>query len=69
MYRHGLLTYSEGMKDSVKEVGMKALALVVLLLAAFILLRVVIGLVMGAVWLVLGVLALLAILWALNRIL
>ena len=57
------------MKDSLKELGTKALALVVLLAAGYILLKVVIGIVAGIVWVLLGVVALLAVLWALNRIL
>ena len=44
--------------------GMKALAVIVLLVAAWILLRVVIGLIAGIAWFVVIVLAIVAIFWA-----
>lgn len=68
MYRRGRLTYSEGM-DSLKELGTKALALVVLLFAAYILFKVVLGVITGIVWTLLGIIALVAVIWALSRIL
>jgi len=43
---------------------MKALAVIVLLIAAWILLRVVIGLIAGVAWFVVIVLAIVAIFWA-----
>lgn len=42
----------------------RALALVVLLIAAYVLLRVVVGLVAGLVWIVLLVVAVFGVLWA-----
>lgn len=44
--------------------AMKALAVIVLLIAAWILLRVVIGLIAGIAWFVVIVLALVAVVWA-----
>jgi hypothetical protein len=44
--------------------ALRALALIVLLLAAWLLLRVVIGLVAGVAWIVVVVLAVVAVVWA-----
>jgi hypothetical protein len=46
----------------------KALGIVVLLVAAYILLKVVIGLVMGVVWMVVIVLAVIAVIWAMSAL-
>ena len=69
MYRQGPLTYSEGMADSLKDVGMKALALVVLLFAAYLLFKVVLGVIAGIVWTIIGIIALVGVIWALSRLL
>jgi hypothetical protein len=57
------------MKDSLKEFGTKALALVVLLFAAYLLFKVVLGVVSAIVWTLIGIVALVAVIWALSRIL
>ena len=48
---------------------MKAVALVVLLIAAWILFKIVIGVVAAVFWVVLAVFAVIAVVWSLNRIL
>jgi hypothetical protein len=53
----------------VREVSGKLLAICVLLLAAFVLFKVVLGFVTFLAWAVIGVLAVVAVLWALNRVL
>jgi hypothetical protein len=57
------------MRETGREIGGKLLALGVLLLAAFVLFKLVLGVVAFVAWLVVGVLAIAAILWALNRVL
>jgi hypothetical protein len=57
------------MKEAASDLGMKALALVVLLVAAWILFKFVIGVVAAVAWIVVGVMALIAVVWALNRLL
>ena len=57
------------MVQSLKDLGMKGLALVVLLLAAFILFKVVLGVVSALAWTVIGIIALVAVIWALSRLL
>jgi hypothetical protein len=57
------------MAQSLKDFGMKALALLVLLLAAFILFKVVLGVVSALAWTAIGVVALVAVIWALSRLL
>ena len=69
MYRRGPLTYSEGMAQSLKDFGTKAVALVVLLLAAFLLFKVVLGVVSALAWTLIGVVALVAVIWAFSRLL
>jgi len=51
-------------EKSGSSLAMKALAVIVLLIAAWILLRVVIGLIAGVAWFVVIVLAIVAIFWA-----
>jgi hypothetical protein len=51
------------------EIAPRLVATGVLLVAAFVLFKVVLGFVAFAAWLVVGVLAIAAILWALNRVL
>ena len=57
------------MADSLKEFGTKALALLVLLLAAFLLFKVVLGIVSALAWTLIGVVALVAVIWAVSRLL
>jgi hypothetical protein len=57
------------MGDTLKEVGMKGLALVVLLFAAYLLFKVVLGVIAGVVWTLIGIVALVAVIWALSRLL
>ena len=52
--------------EALGNAGRKVLAIGVLLLAAWILLKVVIGVVAGIAWIVVIVLAVVAIIWALN---
>ena len=56
------------MVESLKELGKKGLALLVLLLAAFLLFKIVLGLASALVWVVLAVAVLLAALWALSQL-
>jgi hypothetical protein len=58
--------YKEPGKPSLVKKGVAALVLVVVLAFA---LKVVIGFVMGVFWIIVGVAALIAILWALNTLL
>jgi len=57
------------MSESLSNIGGKVLAVVILLVAGWILLKVVIGIVSFVFWTVLVVLALVAVIWALNRLL
>ena len=57
------------MSESLSNIGAKALALVILLVAGWILLKIVIGVVAFVAWAVIGVLAIVAVIWALNRLL
>jgi hypothetical protein len=54
------------MAQAASNVGKKLLALAILLVAAWVLLKMVIGLVMGLVWVIVAVLAVVAIIWALR---
>ena len=56
------------MVESLKELGKKGLALLVLLLAAFLLFKIVLGLASALVWVVLAVAVVLAALWALSQL-
>jgi len=57
------------MAESLKDLGMKGLALLVLLLAAFLLFKVVLGVVSALAWTAIGIIALVAVIWALSRLL
>lgn len=57
------------MKERASDLGMKALALAVLLVAGWILLKFVIGVVTTIAFIVVGVVALIAVVWALGRLL
>ena len=69
MYLRAPRHYSEGMAESLKDLGMKGLALLVLLLAAFVLFKVVLGVVSALAWTAIGIIALVAVIWALSRLL
>jgi hypothetical protein len=57
------------MAESMKDLATKGAALLVLLLAAFILFKVVLGVVSAIVWTLVVIVALVAAIWALSRIL
>lgn len=57
------------MRESLREIGRKGLALVILLAAAWLLLKVVIGVVAAVAWIVVAVVAVLAVIWALGVLL
>jgi hypothetical protein len=57
------------MGETARDIGGRVLAIGVLLAAAWVLFKVVLGFVSFAAWLLVGVLAVVAILWALNRVL
>ena len=57
------------MSETLSNIGGKALAVVILLVAGWILLKVVIGVVAFVAWIVIVALAVLAVIWALNRLL
>ena len=57
------------MREAASDLGMKALALVVLLVAAWVLFKLVIGVVAAVAWIVVGVIALVAVVWALGWLL
>jgi hypothetical protein len=54
------------MKEAARDTGRKILALGVLLIAAWVLFKVVLGFVSAVAWIVVVVLALVAIVWALR---
>jgi len=57
------------MSETLRDIGGKALAIVILLVAGWILLKIVIGVVTAIAWIVVAVLAVIAVIWALNRLL
>ena len=57
------------MRESAKELATKGIALLVLLLAAYVLFKIVLGVVSAIIWTVLGIVALVAVIWALSRLL
>ena len=57
------------MAERASELGGKLLALAILLAAAYVLFKLVIGVVAAIAWTIVAVLAVVAALWALNRIL
>jgi len=56
------------MAESLKDLATKGVAVLVLLLAAYVLFKVVLGVVAALVWTVIGIAALVAVIWALYRI-
>ena len=57
------------MKEAASNLGMKALALAVLLVAAWILFKFVLGFLTAVAWVALAIGALIAVVWALGRLL
>ena len=57
------------MSETISNLGGKLLALLVLLVAGWLLLKVVIGVVAMVAWIAVAVIAVIAVLWALNRLL
>ncbi len=54
------------MREKASNLGRKTLALVVLLIAAWILFKLVIGVVAGVAWFLVAVIAVIAVVWALR---
>ncbi len=57
------------MREAASDFGTKALAVVVLLVATWILLKFVIGVVTTIAWIAVGIAALLAVVWAAGKLL
>jgi hypothetical protein len=57
------------MREAASNLGSKAIAVLVLVIAAWILFKVVIGIVSAVFWTVLVIAAVIAVLWSLNRLL
>lgn len=55
------------MAESAKDLASKGVALLVLLLAAYILFKVVLGVVSALAWIIVGIVAIVAVIWALSR--
>ena len=56
------------MEQTGPSLAKRALAVVILLLAAWILIKIVIGIVAAVFWIVLAVVAVIAVLWAINTL-
>ena len=69
MYLHARPIYSEDMAESLKDLAGKGLALLVLLFAAYLLFKVALGVVSALVWIAIAIVAVVAVIWALGRIL
>lgn len=54
------------MVNAASAVGRKALAVVILVAAAYLLFKVVIGFVMGIVWVLIAVVAVIGVIWAMR---
>jgi hypothetical protein len=57
------------MAESMKDFAKRGLALLILLLAAFILFKILVGVAMGIFWTLLAITVLVAAIWALARLL
>jgi hypothetical protein len=57
------------MKESARNIAGKAIAVLVLLVAIWVLFKIVIGVVAAVAWVIVGVLAVVAVIWALSRLL
>jgi hypothetical protein len=62
----GRTTYPEGMRSTSADLGRRLLALAVLLVAAWLLLKVVIGVVTAVAWTVVAILGVIAVIWAVS---
>ncbi len=56
------------MSEAISTLGKKALAVGVLILAAYLLFKLVIGLISSVVWLIVAVVAVLAVIWAVRTL-
>ena len=56
------------MAESLKDLGKRGLALLVLLLAAYILFKIVVGVASAVVWTLIAIAVLIAAIWALSRL-
>lgn len=56
------------MKDTARSLGTRLLAVVILAVAAWVLLKIVIGVIAGIAWAVVAVIAVIAVLWAMNTL-
>lgn len=59
-------SYSEPMSEALAEIGKKGLALAILLVAAYLLFKVVIGVVTAVAWTIVAVLAVVGVIWAVS---
>jgi len=57
------------MSEALRDIGGKLVAVAILLIAGWILLKIVIGVVTAVAWIAVAVLAVVAVIWALNRLL
>lgn len=57
------------MREAISDLGRKAIALAILLVAAFILFKLVIGVVTAVAWAIVAVVAVIGVLWALRTLL
>ena len=54
------------MKEAARDVGRRAVAALILIVAAYILFKIVIGIVASVLWILLAVVALVALVWAVK---
>lgn len=59
-------SYSEQMSEALADIGKKGLALAILLVAAYLLFKVVIGVVTAVAWTIVAVLAVVGVIWAVS---
>jgi predicted membrane protein len=57
------------MRESVNDLAKRGLALLVLLLAAFIVFKIAVGVAMGLIWTLLAITVIVAAIWALSKLL
>ncbi len=57
------------MRESVNDLAKRGLALLVLLLAAFIVFKIAVGVAMGLIWMLLAITVIVAAIWALSKLL
>ena len=57
------------MAESLKDFATKGVAILVLLVAAYVLFKVVLGVISGLVFTLIGIVALVGVIWALSRLL